>query len=190
MIWLVNMLIILLLTFWYTTIQYRKGKLRWIFFVYMFFKTNYIWILLWCVTFRMQVEIGLYVMSPTLESFNRPFMRLWFYAAFIQIEFGSSVWSFHWNYTIKYSFRHSDVLLFSGSLYVKYSIRCQVIKLKILCLALRNEKWEILAWYPNKIRGYRHWNPKCGDWLWMNFQMQVAIHSLEQYLFRPHSNRF
>ena len=40
MIWLVNMLIILLLTFWYATIQYRKGELRWIFFVYIFFKTN------------------------------------------------------------------------------------------------------------------------------------------------------
>ena len=93
-IWLVNMLIILLLTLWYATIQYRKGELRWIFFVYTFFKTNYIWILLWCVTFRMQVEIDLYVMSPTLESFNRPFMRLWFYAAFIQIEFESSVRSY------------------------------------------------------------------------------------------------
>ena len=91
MIWLVNMLIILLLTFWYATIQYRKGELRWIFFVYMFFKTNYIWILLRYVTFHVQVEIGFYVMSPTLESFNRPFMRLWFYTAFIQIEFGSSL---------------------------------------------------------------------------------------------------
>ena len=68
--------------------QYRKGGLRWIFFVYMFFKTNYIWILLRYVTFHVQVEIGLYVTSPTLESFNRPFMRLWFYGAFIQIEFG------------------------------------------------------------------------------------------------------
>ena len=60
----------------------------------MFFKTNYIWILPWCVTFHVQVEIGLYVMSPALESFNRPSMRLWFYAAFIQIEFGSSVRSY------------------------------------------------------------------------------------------------
>ena len=78
-IWLVNMLIILLLTFWFAMIQYRKGQLRWIFFAYMFFKTNYSWILLWYVLFHIQVEIGLYVMSPTLESFNRPFMRLWFY---------------------------------------------------------------------------------------------------------------
>ena len=93
-IWLVNMLIILLLTFWFAMIQYRKGQLRWIFFAYMFFKTNYSWILLWYVLFHIQVEIGLYVMSPTLESFNRPFMRLWFYAAFIQIEFGSSVRSY------------------------------------------------------------------------------------------------
>ena len=88
------MLIILLLMFWYATIQYRKGKLRWIFFVYMFFKTNYIWILLRYVTFHVQVEIGLYVMSLTLKSFNRPFMRLWNCAAFIQIEFGSSVRSY------------------------------------------------------------------------------------------------
>ena len=57
----------------------------------MFFKTNYIWILLRYITFHIKVEIGLYVMSPTLESFNRPFMRLWFYIVFIQIEFGSSV---------------------------------------------------------------------------------------------------
>ena len=106
MIWLVNMLIILLLTFWYATIQYRKGELRWIFFVYMFFKTNYIWILLRYVTFHVWVEIGLYVMSPTLESFNRPFMRLWFYAAFIQIEFGSSVRS----YASRHHRRESRVL--------------------------------------------------------------------------------
>ena len=77
-----NMLIILLLTFWYAMIQYRKGELRWIFFVYMFFKTNYIWIWLRYVTFHVQVETGLYVMSPALESFNRFFMRLWFYTAF------------------------------------------------------------------------------------------------------------
>ena len=50
-----------------------------------------------------------------LESFNIPLMRLWFYAAFIQIDFGSSVQSSHWNYTIKYSFRHSDVPLLYGS---------------------------------------------------------------------------
>ena len=30
MIWLVNNLIVLLLTFWYAMIQYRRGKLRWI----------------------------------------------------------------------------------------------------------------------------------------------------------------
>ena len=94
MIWLVNILIILLLMFWYATIQYRKGELRWTFFVYMFFKTSHIWILLQYVTFHMQVEIGLYVMSPTLESLNRPFMRLWFYVAFIQIELGSSMASY------------------------------------------------------------------------------------------------
>ena len=86
------MLIILLLTFLYTTIQYRKGELRWILFV--FFKTNYIWILLRYVKYHVQVEIGLCVMSPTIESLNRPFVRLWFYAAFIQIEFGLSVRSY------------------------------------------------------------------------------------------------
>ena len=87
------MLIILLLTFWYATTQYRKGELR-CFFVYMFFKTNYILILLRHATFRLHLEIGLYPMPPTLERFNRPFMRLWFYAAFIQIEFGSSMRSY------------------------------------------------------------------------------------------------
>ena len=40
------------------------------------------------------MEIGLCVMSPTIESLNRPFVRLWFYAAFIQIEFGLSVRSY------------------------------------------------------------------------------------------------
>ena len=39
-IWLVNMLIILLLTFWCATIQYRKGELTWILLVYMFFNLN------------------------------------------------------------------------------------------------------------------------------------------------------
>ena len=100
----------------HATIQNRKDKLMWIVFVYMFFKTNYIWVLLQYVIFHIQVEIGLYIMSPTLKSFNRPFMKLWFYAAFIQIEVGLSVQSFHWNYTIKYLFRRSDVLLLSGSL--------------------------------------------------------------------------
>ena len=102
-IWLVNnMLIILLLTFWHAMIQCRKGKL--IFFVYMFFETNYILILLWCVTFQVQVQISLYNMSLALESFNRPFMRLWFYTAFIQIEFGSSVSSisFTWKKNLRF----------------------------------------------------------------------------------------
>ena len=52
----------------------------------MFFKTNYIWILLRCVTFHIQVEFGLYVMSLTLKSFNRPFMRLWNYSNWVWIE--------------------------------------------------------------------------------------------------------
>ena len=57
----------------------------------------------------------------------------------------------------------------------KYSIRFQVIKLKLLCETLKNEKWKILAWYPNKMRRYRQRNPKCGDWRWTNFQMHVAL---------------
>ena len=68
------------------------------------------------ITFHVQVEIDLCVMSPTLVSFNRPFMRLEFHAAFIQIEFRSSRRSFHRNYTMKYCFRRSDVPLLSGSL--------------------------------------------------------------------------
>ena len=62
--------------------------------MYRFFKTNYIWILLQYVTFYIQVEIGLYVMSPILDSFNRLFMRLLFYIAYIQKEFVSSVRSY------------------------------------------------------------------------------------------------
>ena len=74
-------------TLWYNT----KDDLRWIFFVYMFFKTNFIWILLRYIKFHIQVEIGLYVMPSTSDSFNRPSMRLQFSPTFIQIEFGSSV---------------------------------------------------------------------------------------------------
>ena len=47
------------------------------------------------VMFHVQVEIGHDIMSPTFESFNRPFMRLCFYAMFIDIEFGLSMQSFH-----------------------------------------------------------------------------------------------
>ena len=35
------------------------------------------------------------------------------------------------------------------------------------------EKWKIFAWYPNKMRLYPQRNPKCDDWRWTNFQMQV-----------------
>ena len=62
--------------------------------MYIFFKTNYIWISLRYVTFQVQVEIGLYIMSPTLEGINRPFMRSWIYTMVIQIEFGSSMQSY------------------------------------------------------------------------------------------------
>ena len=108
-------------------------------------------------------------------------MRLWFYAAFIQIEFAWSLWSFHWNYTIKYSFICSDILLLSGSFeYVRkfwvYSVRFWVINLKLLCETLKNEKWKILAWYPKKMWWYCQQNPKCSNWCWTNFQIQVALH--------------
>ena len=49
-IWLVNMLIILLLTFWWATIQYRKGELTWIFLVYMFFNLNIVMIRYFALT--------------------------------------------------------------------------------------------------------------------------------------------
>ena len=53
--------------------------------------------------------------------------------------------------TIKYLLRCAIVLW--KLLVCKNSIRFQVIKLKLLCETLKNEKWKILAWYPNK----------CGD---------------------------
>ena len=136
------MLIIVLLTFWYSMIQYRKCELRWIFFVYMFFKTNYIWILLWCVTFHVQVEIGLYVMSPALESISRPSMRLWFYAAFIQIEFGSRVRSYVHLVLLeeKIALYLEPVAPWKSRVY-KYAIRFQVINLKHLCETLKNVKF-------------------------------------------------
>ena len=56
----------------------------------------------------------------------------------------------------------------------KYWITFQVIKLKLLY-----ETWKILAWYPNKMRRYRQRNPKCNDWCWTNFQMQVALKDCE-----------
>ena len=56
--------------------------------------------------------------------------------------------------TIKYSFIRSHVLLLSGSLEYVSIIRFQVIKLKFLCEAFKNEKWKILAWYSQT---------KCGD---------------------------
>ena len=135
------MLIILLLTFGYATRQYRNGKLKWFFFVYMFFKTDYIWVLLQYVTFHVQVKIGLHVMSPTLESFNRPFMRLSFYATFIQIEFGSSVWGFHSNCTIKYLFWRSHAVALWKFWVFEYSIRFQAIEFKLLCETFKNEKF-------------------------------------------------
>ena len=37
------------------------------------------------------------------------------------------------------------------------------------------EKWQILAWYPNKTRQHIQQNPKCREWRWTNFQIQVAL---------------
>ena len=166
--------IILLLMFWYTKIKYRKCKPGWIFFVYMFFKTNYIWILLRYVMFHIQVEIGLYIMSPTLESFNRPFMRLRFY-----VIYSNRVWIERAMFSLKLqnkvfiqTFKCAVALW--KSWVCMYSIRFQVIKLKLLCETLDNEKWKILVWYPNKMWQYQQRNPKCSNWRWTNFQMQVA----------------
>ena len=47
--------------------------------------------------------------------------------------------------------RRTDVVAVWKSWVCKYSIRFQVIKLKFLCETLKNEKWKIFAWYPNKI---------------------------------------
>ena len=107
-----------------------------------------------------------------LERFTRPYMRLWFYAAFIRIEFGSSVRSFHLNYTIKQTFRCA--VAFWKSCVCKYSITFQVTKLKLLSETLKNKKYKILAWYRNKMRRYRQRNPKCVDWHWTNFQVYVT----------------
>ena len=57
----------------------------------------------------------------------------------------------------------------------KYSIRFQLIKFKLLSETLKNRKWKILAWYPNKMWLYHRQNPKCSHWRWANFQMQKAI---------------
>ena len=57
----------------------------------------------------------------------------------------------------------------------KHSIRFQVIKLKLFCETLKHEKWKILAWCPNKMWQYCQRNPKCSNWCWTKFQMQVAL---------------
>ena len=101
--WLI-MLIILLLTFWYpyNTIQKRRTKVN-----FYLCKCSLKPIIIEYCYDKLQTRSGNWLLRHVadLESFNRPYMRLWFYAAFIQIEFGSSVRSSYWNYTIKYSFR-------------------------------------------------------------------------------------
>ena len=58
--------------------------------------------------------IGLCVISPSLEIFNRTYMRLWLYTAFIQIEFGSSMQSY-----ASYRHRRKGCVLFT-SLWIQY----------------------------------------------------------------------
>ena len=55
-------------TFWYATIQYRKGERRWIFFMYMFFKTNTAWKVSKCGVFS-----GPYIplFTPYLSVFSQ-----------------------------------------------------------------------------------------------------------------------
>ena len=101
--------------------------------------------------------------------------------------YSNKVWIQHAEFSLKL---HNKVLVQTfrcaialwKSWVCKYSIRFQVIKLKLLCETLKNEKWKILAWYPNKM-WYRQRNPKCCDWGWMNFQMQVA---LRHFWVKPH----
>ena len=133
-------------------------------------------LLLRYVTFYVQVEIGLYVMSPTLESFNRILRRVYSNRVWIEC----AKFSLKLHKVFVQTFRCAVAL--RESWVCKYSIRFQVIKLKLLCEALKNEKWKILAWYPNKMRRYRQRNPECGDWHWTNFQMQVALVTTNFYL--------
>ena len=80
-----------MLTFWYVTIQYKNGKLRWIFFVCTLFKTNYILV---TISYVSRTSGNCSLRHVTNFSFKRPFIRLWFYATFILIEFRSSVRSY------------------------------------------------------------------------------------------------
>ena len=74
-------------------------------------------------------------------------------------------WSYSWFFTCRF-FHKKQLFLFNYS---------KVIKLKLLCEPLKNEKWKILAWYPNKMQQHRQLNPQCNDWYWTSFQMQVAL---------------
>ena len=67
---------------------------------------------------------------------------------------------------------HLRIISYEATFLFDYS---KVIKFKLLCETLKNEKWKILAWYPNKMQRYRQLNPNCDDWRWANFQMQVAL---------------
>ena len=115
------------------------------------------------IMLHLQVIIGLDVMSPIVKSFNRPFMRLWFFAVY-----SSRVWVEHAEFSLKF---HNKVFVPTFRCVIalwkfwicKYSIRFQVIKLKLLCETLKNEKWKIIVWYPNKMQWYRQWNPKCSN---------------------------
>ena len=99
-------------------------------------------LLLRYVTFYVQVEIGLYVMSPTLESFNRILRRVYSNRVWIEC----AKFSLKLHKVFVQTFRCAVAL--RESWVCKYSIRFQVIKLKLLCETLKNEKWKFLAWYP------------------------------------------
>ena len=51
----------------------------------------------------------------------------------------------------------------------KYSIGFQVIGLKLFCETLKNKKWNILVWYPSKMRRYLQRGPGRGDCRWRAF---------------------
>ena len=72
--------------------------------------------------------VGLCLMSPSLEIFNRTYMRLWLYTAFIQIEFGSSMRSY-----ASYRHRRKGCVLFTY-LWIQYKKKKHKEVLEVLIL--------------------------------------------------------
>ena len=115
-------------------------------------ETNYIWILLRYISFHIQVEVGLCVMSPILERFKKTFYEI----TILRRIYSNRVWIELPEFSLKL---HNKIFVqifrCAAALWkywvCKYSIRFQVIILKLLCETLKNEKWKILAWYPNKM---------------------------------------